>query len=245
MSRLMTVLLVCSVTTVTALLCGCAKSSDQPRTSDTQSRNEPAATPSVSFPQLSPSTSPTPSQTPKQSMPPKPSEVREAVARVFEKVATPDTASSPGFVVGDFNGDGSEDLAVAVKPNEGALPEVNSEVANWILEDPKKVFVPGRDTAPRAPGKPVQAESDDTLLAIVHGIGPTGWRNREARQTFLLKNAVGTGMMTQPAKTLQAVNEKQKLPPFRGDTIRMTIERKSGVLFWTGAKYAWYSLGVE
>ena len=61
--------------------------------------------------------SPTPTPTPasKPSAPPNPTEIRDTVARVFEKAATPDTSREPNFATGDFNGDGSEDLAVAVK----------------------------------------------------------------------------------------------------------------------------------
>ena len=124
------------------------------------------------------------------------------------------------------------------------LPQVNNELANWTLEDPKKVFIPGRDAVARPPAKPVQVERGDTLLAIIHGVGPQGWRNAEARQSFLLKNGVGSGMMTETATILRHTKERQKLPPVRGDAIRQKLGGKAGLIFWTGAKYAWYSAGV-
>src|SRR2546423_1518691 len=43
---------------------------------------------------------------------PKPDDVRDAMARVFDKAVALDEHQLPGFFVGDFNGDGSEDLAV-------------------------------------------------------------------------------------------------------------------------------------
>ena len=173
--------------------------------------------------------------------PPKPSEVKEKVTLVFQKVAAFDGARDPSFVVGDFNGDGSEDLAVAVKPNEGMLIEINSELANWIFEDPQKVAIPGTAPTSRSSANqiPAQAEKGDSLLAIIHGYGQKGWRNPEARQTYLLKNGAGVAMKTRTFETLR--NGKEKLPPLRGDAIAQTIGGKSGFIFWTGAKYAWYS----
>jgi hypothetical protein len=174
--------------------------------------------------------------------PPKLDEVREAVVRVFVKAAALDERHTPSFVVGDFNGDGSEDLAVVTKTSEGSLAEINNELANWILEDPRTVPIPGTIPSKRmVPGKPVKTEKGDILLAIIHGVGPQGWRNREARQTFLLRNGAGSDMVVQSAKTLRGSGDKRKLPRLRGDAIRQTLGGKSGILFWTGAKYAWYS----
>jgi len=83
------------------------------------------------------------------------------------------------------------------------------------------------------------------LLAIIHGVGPQGWRSTEAKQTFLLKNGAGTNMTTESKKSLRESKDKQKLPPIRGDAIRSVIDRKSGLILWTGAKYAWYSPEVK
>src|SRR5437016_6748059 len=138
--------------------------------------------------------SPTPTPTPasKPSAPPNPTEIRDTVARVFEKAATPDTSRDPNFAIGDFNGDGSEDLAVAVKATEGSLETINNELANWILEDPRNISVQRTGAAQMPPHKPVRAVRGDMLLAIIHGVGPQGWRSPEAKQTFLLKNAAGS-----------------------------------------------------
>src|SRR5437867_11417743 len=48
--------------------------------------------------------------------PPEPSEVREAVARVYRNLVTLEENRGTGFIAGDFNGDGSQDIAVGVKP---------------------------------------------------------------------------------------------------------------------------------
>src|SRR5207248_6510865 len=135
---------------------------------------------------------------------------------------------------------GSEDLAVVTKAGENSLAEINSELANWTLEDPNKIPIPGaRPATQMNPPLPVRAEKGDPLLAIIHGVGPKGWRNPEAKQTFLLKNAAGSNMTVLAVKDLAASKSKPKLPPLRGDAISETVDGKSGMLFWTGAKYAW------
>ena len=238
----LTALLICAmIVSAGALLSSCAKQSEQAGRTEAQPRVEsppPAATPT-------PAASPAADQAAKEPpAPPKAGEVQEVVVRVFGKVATPDPSLSTSFVVGDFNGDGSEDLAVAVKADPAQLGEINNEMANWTLEDPKLVSIPGQDKGPRPPSKPVHAEKGDSLLAIIHGFGPQGWRNAEAKQTFLLKNAVGNSMQTETATVLRHGKERQKLPPVRGDAIHQTLGGKAGIIFWTGAKYAWYSAGV-
>jgi len=72
----------------------------------------------------------------------------------------PGTTPKTNFVVGDFNGDGSEDLAVVVKPNETKLAEVNSEMANWILEDPKKIVLPSSSLAVPISNKPAPVRAE-------------------------------------------------------------------------------------
>jgi hypothetical protein len=187
----------------------------------------------------------TANETPKP-LPPKPEDVNDVLARAYQKVVAPDTSHEPPFVVGDFNGDGSEDLAIAVKPHEEMLGEINNELANWILEDPRNISLPGalsNTQTPASERKPVRASKGDLMLAIVHGVGSQGWRNPEAKQTFLLKNGVGNDMETQTLKSLRTGKYKQRLPPLRGDGIKETVRGKSGLILWTGAKYAWYSPG--
>src|ERR1700682_6568320 len=130
----------------------------QSNNSKTEPRVEAQATPSAN----SLLSLPSPAQQaatnePAKLPPPKPTAIKVAVARVFERPATSDIESQQSFVVGDFNGDGSEDLAVIVKPNEGSLREINSEVANWTLEDPGQVAIPGTNPPrPSLGGKTVQ-----------------------------------------------------------------------------------------
>jgi hypothetical protein len=192
------------------------------------------------------STEVSPQPTPAESLklpPPKPEEVREVAARVYKDAVVIDTSHQPVYVVGDFNGDGSEDIAVVVKPAKGRLEEINSEVANWIVEDPRQVVLPDPNKTvqklPQDPG-PVKVQPGDLLLTIIHGYKKEGWRNAEARQAYLLDNAVGASMSAEPLKDLLSANGNKNGVMKSGDVIKVTLAGESGFLYWTGAKYAWH-----
>jgi hypothetical protein len=167
--------------------------------------------------------------------PPKSGEVQDAVTRVFKNAVTLDSNHNPYFLVGDFNGDYSQDIAVVIKPVAGKLSELNQEYPPWILKDPFHPNLP-----PQVRTKPLQVELHDVLLAVIHGFGSDGWRNSEATQTYILKDAVGNAIQAKPAKALLAANSGKKLPKLFGDTIAQSIEGTSGFLYYTGAGYAWY-----
>src|SRR2546428_7482509 len=96
------------------LLLACTRPSEQANSTNSESGAAPTSTPSS---QTSPAGTLASSSTPAKESPtpsPKANEIRDAVARVFDKAALPDALPNPTFVVGDFNGDGSEDLAVVV-----------------------------------------------------------------------------------------------------------------------------------
>src|SRR5262249_1369558 len=64
--------------------------------------------------------------------PPTQAEVEAAFHRVFGDDLVANPANRQSYIVGDFNGDGSEDLAVIARPAAGKLTDVNSELSNWI-----------------------------------------------------------------------------------------------------------------
>lgn len=233
-------------------LLGCAKSEEKANDSGEASTAQKSG-PTEGGPSASAQVSPllpaviTPSPLkPSPAPSPTATEVSGAVARVFEQVAVPGAPLKPSFVIGDFNGDGAEDLAVVVKPNPDKLGDMNNEFANWTLEDPNQIVLPRSNLAVPMQKKsgPVHAEKSDLLLAIIHGVGSEGWRNAESKQTFLLKNGAGTNMIAQSARSLKESKDKQKLPFIKGDAIREAIGGKPGLIIWTGAKYAWYSPAV-
>ena len=182
------------------------------------------------------STAPPPAKAPTYTPGSQPTEaeLRDAVKRTYKDVVSIDTARPIPFAVGDFNGDNSEDVAVVVKPGKGKLPELNSEYVNWILEDPRQARSPEKKSQHVRPS----ISGNDVLLAVIHGHARDGWRNGMARQTYLLKNAVGEEFQKQSRQ--QISTGSKSLPALKGDVIREKLDGTSGIIFWTGARYAWH-----
>lgn len=175
--------------------------------------------------------SPIATETPRQSgSPPTQSELHAVIKKNYEDVVTIDDSRPTPFIIGDFNGDSSEDIAVVVKPRK--LSDLNSEYVNWILEDPHHLQQAS-----------INVRKNDLLLAVIHGHKGEGWRHEFARQTYLLKNAVGTDLETMSIKQLRSSGESRQLPSLRGDVIRERLNGSGGIIYWTGGKYAWHPIG--
>jgi hypothetical protein len=169
-------------------------------------------------------------------------ETQAAVARVYQRAVVVDNNHPNPFIVGDFNGDTSQDIAVVVKPNKELLSEINSEFANWISEDPRKValFNPNKSVQQLPALERAKIEQEDTLLAIIHGYQQSGWRNPDAKQSYLLKNGNGEKMQALPLRgfppALRIVKEGIRS---RADVITENAKGVRGFLYWTNGKYAW------
>ena len=159
-------------------------------------------------------------------------QVQEAVKRVFKEAAVIDLTQRPAFVAGDFNGDLSQDIAVVLKPAPERLSDLNEEYPAWLLRDPF--------SSQEARGPRLRVAATDVLLAVIHGYGSEGWRDPQATQTYLLKNAAGSRMETQAGKEFVTANQGKKLPTLRGDLIGEMLDGKSGYLYYAGATYYWY-----
>ena len=202
------------ISTMLLLMSGCAK-------------HETARTPT---PQASPPEQGTTKVALKSS--PTLAEVNEAVTRVFKNAATIDSKHEPNFFTGDFNGDNSQDIAVILMPEKEKLAEMNQESPPWILKDPLAVA--------NRPAPPLRIAAGDMLLAIIHGYGPNGWRDDQATQTYLLKNAVGLEVKAYRKSDFASANQGKKLPRLSGDLIGENLSGKSVYLYFTGAQYSWY-----
>ena len=165
--------------------------------------------------------------------PPDLNAVQDAVKRVFKDKARIHMDRKPNFVAGDFNGDGSQDIAVVLQPVLEKLADLNEEFPNWILKDP---FAPGAEShVPR-----LRVAATDSLLAVIHGYGTNGWRDPEATQTFLLKNALGSGMNARGANDVRKADSGRKAPHLSGDVISQVVNGTQGYLYFADATYAWY-----
>jgi len=179
-----------------------------------------------------PAYQPTPESTPVQLTAPAPaktSEVQEAVKRVFKDAAVVDTNYNPNYLAGDFNGDGSQDLAVILKPVK--LDLMNQELPPWLVREPRAKLDPR--IVPKI-------QKDETLLAVIHGFGANDWRDPEATQTFLLKNVVGNDLKVHSGKEFVTANTGRKLPRPQGDLIGETVQGTPGYLYYASATYSWY-----
>ena len=137
----------------------------------------------------------------------------------------------------------AQDVAAFVRPLASALDDLNSPLANWIVEDPCHApppALPSGKPHPRVRPAPVSVAEGDVLLAVIHGHGAAGWRDPAARQAYLLKDAAGVGLAAQgPAELGGGLQRRLRLS---GDVLRQTLEGRSGFLYWTGARYAWHEL---
>ncbi len=145
-----------------------------------------------------PPAEPTPASLAMKLPPPTPAQLEGGLRRTFGEAVRPD-ARPPRGIVGDFNGDGVEDVAMPVRPAEGRLPELNHGLANWKVQDAL-----AEDAARGAPSRNVErageatVEAGDLLLAVVHGFGPRGWRDDRARQCYLVRHATGGPLEARP-----------------------------------------------
>ncbi|HZS45281.1 MAG TPA: hypothetical protein VFC63_09290 [Blastocatellia bacterium] len=171
-------------------------------------------------------------------------EVKDLVSRIFENDVVLDSTGASEFIVGDFNGDGFEDIAITVKPAQGKTVDLNSEVANWTIGAPRKVEVTDVVSAVKrlpANSLPERIDSADQLLAVIHGFGPNGWRDPNARQAYLLKNVVGKDVKSRTSKDLpQSVLAKPIFTKHAGDVITEVLDAQPGFIFWNGSQYAWF-----
>lgn len=167
-------------------------------------------------------------------------DVQSALKRVFNDDVR--AAGAPEFITGDFNGDGSEDIAVVVHPVSAKLGEINDELSNWIVQDADHFFVaPPRKSVVVIPEKAERARiGDEDILAIIHGIGPMGWRSPDARQAYLLKHGAAT--YTGKAPSFRQKEVRALGFPVKTEVLLGRRNERPGVLFWTGSAYGWHSV---
>ena len=180
----------------------------------------------------SPAYLPTPESTPVRitaAAAPRLPEVHDAVKRIFKGAAVLNEDYNPNFLMGDFNGDASQDLAVIIKPVK--LEEMNQDYPPWLVRAPRTNQV-GR--------VPLKVEKDEALLAVIHGYGTNDWRDPEATQTFVLKDVVGNDLKVHTGKEFVAANAGRKLPRAQGDLIGETVQGTQGFLYYAVSTYSWY-----
>ena len=166
--------------------------------------------------------------------PPRAGEVATVVYRAFGNAVELERDAS---TVGDFNGDGSPDLAVDVRAVEAHASEINDPVANWTVQDCE---VSSDALAVKTPPSPALVRSHELLLAIVHGFGRRGWRDPASRQAYLVKGAL---------EGPWAQRSRDRYPGLDSPSDRLLGDVLAGassagtIAYWTGARYVCRSAG--
>jgi len=185
-----------------------------------------------------------PKDTSTESVPPTETEIAEAIKRAYDDSVIAGNSAAQQFVVGDFNCDGSQDIAIVVKPSDGKLDQINSEVANWSILSPRKVGAPVMTPVVRrssAQAIPERVGKDERLLAIIHGFGAKGWRDPSAKQTYLLRDVAGDELKQISMKEfIKNVRDKDAIVKKSGDVISDSMNKETGFIYWNGSKYSWY-----
>jgi hypothetical protein len=175
--------------------------------------------------------------------------VRAKVDSIYHGALTVDERRRPTFLAGDFNGDSSQDVLVAVRPNANKLADLNSDLAAWIVEDPRLIWVPDPNRVvqkmPPPTHHPVRVRTGDRLWVVIHGFREEGWRNPIATQSYLLVNVAANGLEQESAHQASA-ELKHNTPPlgiqyllrYHGDVLRETMRGRTYLLYWTGGHYA-------
>jgi hypothetical protein len=171
--------------------------------------------------------------------PPAASEVKAGLRRAFGETVEP--ARPSRALVGDFNGDGMEDVAVPVRPDQDRLAELNDGLANWWVQDALRETE--SDVESFGETSLAMVEAGDLLLAVIHGYGPRGWRDERARQCYLVRHATGAPFEVRPRTALaRYVGATPAGAPLPGHVILASAGRRAGFVQWTGARYEWHPL---
>jgi hypothetical protein len=163
-----------------------------------------------------------------------------------------DRTISPTYLRGDFNGDGVEDLAVAVRLNRQIDPNDRSKMPFQF----DKAYGPGPSTVGEQDYGPtftigdLAGYRDLSMLAVIHGTREHGLTNSKPSQRFVVVDAWHLGQKTMSLfrgklKPAAYGDELKIIPPpqLLGDAILMIGPEDSGTaVYWDGARYRWYEV---
>jgi hypothetical protein len=180
---------------------------------------------------------------PKKVPPGQTAAIATALRTSFGSAVEAVTAFKPYYVIGDFNGDGAEDIVIAVRI-KGQRTDLPTDVTVYNpFERPKAIF----------PADPLTTPT--LALAIIHG--KASWQTPPAAEKFLLfgqspvlilNYSRVTAADPDAVKTLIELLGKgsRRLrdlgwPPAaaKGDAIVLGTEATDSILYWNGKNYRW------
>ncbi|MGH9970523.1 MAG: hypothetical protein ACREBG_22405 [Pyrinomonadaceae bacterium] len=157
---------------------------------------------------------------------------------------------SPSYIVGDFNGDGTEDIAIPVR--------LNLQLSTEDKTKPPFSFEKAQGPGPSTLGEQghesgltmgdLARYKELPILVIIHGSMKDRWKNSRPEQRFVVVDAwrLGKKVMSLNHGKLKPTpygDEPQVVEPPRllGDAILMLDPANAGTaVYWDGARYRWY-----
>ena len=181
---------------------------------------------------------------------PSQSALREALQTSFGSAVEAVTTFKPFYLTADFNGDGAQDVVIAVR-----IKAHQSELAKDV-----KLLNPFERSAKRS--FPADPAAQPTLaLAIIHG-GRGGWQRSPAGGKFLLlgespiailENDRATSGYRDSLTNLMTIITRRGVRGSGGwfpaaakfDSINLLTEAAESILFWNGKTYRWEEVAGE
>jgi len=166
--------------------------------------------------------------------PPQAADVQAKLDQVFHgAVRAVGTAGS--FAAGDFSRDGLTDLAALAEVNPERLGDVNDDLAAWIVQD--AMVGPQAPHTGAVPPRPRLAASE-RVLVVINAFDQAGWRNPDARQTYVVKGVTTGPLGATPIAAVVDRTTRPLGPPF-GDVLEAQAEARQGFISYVNGRYSW------
>jgi hypothetical protein len=184
-------------------------------------------------------------------------QVRALVATEFgDLFQVDDQTFSPYYLVGDFNGDGFEDILVTVRLKHELDPNDKSSPPFWFKQ-PGPVCPPKKKCIDDAAYTYTMGElagfRGGLMLTVIHGAPELGWINSQPQQKFLITSA--WNKYTKYIRVFRGklptapIGDDPVIPPSPSadrDTILLLDDKNTGTaVHWEGGDYHWYPVAVS
>ena len=138
-------------------------------------------------------------------------------------------------VIGDLDGDGAEDVAIAARCKN---PMLDQSEHGYMVVDPYNDFFGYGDPRVTTTFSEAVPERRGLVVLIIHGKGPEGWRSATPKAKFVIVNlpykAISVRKMKLRKKSIDAVYVEEA-----GNT------GESSALFFDGRKFKYVPMGGD